>query len=130
MAAADPAIRSAIGRLGAHAMHAGHDARSTTRAARAAFEARFAAEVDPDGVLSPDERARRAEHARKAYFLRLSLLGAAARRGRSTAAQALSSIGEDEGRACGAVSDRPNPTKAGGPGRSDVTGPPRKPVAG
>ena len=42
--------------------------------------ARFEREVDPDQVLPPDERARRAEHARKAYFQRLALKSARSRR--------------------------------------------------
>jgi hypothetical protein len=61
-------------------MHARHDARETTTAARAAFWARFEAEVDPDRSLSPEERRRRAEHARSAYFTRLALASAKARR--------------------------------------------------
>ncbi len=36
--------------------------------------------MDPDGVLSPAERARRAGHARKAYVTRLALRSAQARR--------------------------------------------------
>ena len=42
--------------------------------------ARFEREVDPDGTLSPDERARRAESKRRAYFQRLALKSARARR--------------------------------------------------
>ncbi|WP_245746534.1 hypothetical protein [Nocardia altamirensis] len=38
--------------------------------------------VDPDRVLSPQERADRAEHARKAHFTRLALKSAQARRRR------------------------------------------------
>ena len=41
---------------------------------------RFEREVDPDGVLPPQERAQRAEHAKKAYFARLALASAKARR--------------------------------------------------
>jgi hypothetical protein len=41
---------------------------------------RFEREVDPDGELPIEERQRRAEHARKAYFLRLALASAKARR--------------------------------------------------
>jgi len=63
-------------------MHAKHDARKTTANARAAFLARFEAEVDPDGTLSPEERRRRAEHARSAYFTRLALAAVKARRQR------------------------------------------------
>lgn len=66
--------------LAAHTMHAKHDSKATTAAGRAAFEARFEAEVDPDGVLPEPERRRRAEHARKAYFTRLALKSARARR--------------------------------------------------
>ena len=40
-------------RLAAHCMHAQHDARQTTANGRAAFLARFEAEVDPDGSLAP-----------------------------------------------------------------------------
>ena len=75
-----PAERSLRARLAAHSMHAQHDAQKTTTAARAAFLARFEAEVDPDGRLSPEERRRRAEHARSAYFTRLALASAKARR--------------------------------------------------
>jgi hypothetical protein len=75
-----PAERSLRARLAAHAMHARHDARETTTAARAAFLARFEAEVDPDGRLDPQERARRAEQARRAYFARLALAATKARR--------------------------------------------------
>ena len=77
-----PAERSLRARLAAHSMHARHDARQTTAAGRAAFLARFEAEVDPDGTLSPEERSRRAEHARSAYFTRLALASAKARRGK------------------------------------------------
>lgn len=67
-------------RIGAHALHASHDSRELTVPARAAFLARFEAEVDPDGILPEAERRRRAEHARKAYFARLALASAKARR--------------------------------------------------
>jgi hypothetical protein len=54
--------------------------RTNTAPAREAFNRRFELQVDPDGVLPPDERARRAEHARKSYFLSLALKSATARR--------------------------------------------------
>jgi len=41
--------------------------------ARARFLERFEREVDPEGVLSDAERARRAAHAQKDYFMRLEL---------------------------------------------------------
>jgi len=75
-----PAERSLRARLAAYHMHARHDTRVTSAPGRAAFLARFDAEVDPDSRLDPEERRRRAEHARSAYFTRLALASAAARR--------------------------------------------------
>jgi hypothetical protein len=60
-------------------MHAKYDTRETTKNARAAFLARFEREVDPDEQLPVEERRRRAEAARKAYFTRLALQSAKAR---------------------------------------------------
>lgn len=76
----DPREMANRGRIGAHRLHASHDSKELTKPARAAFMARFEWEVDPDRMLSDDERARRAGHARKAYFARLALLSAKARR--------------------------------------------------
>lgn len=53
-----------------------------TAPARKAFLDRFEREVDPDGALPPEERARRASHARQAYFKRLALKSARARAAR------------------------------------------------
>lgn len=61
------------------------DPSARTAPGRAAFNARFEKEVDPDGILPPKERARRAEHARKAYFARLALKSAQARSRRGDA---------------------------------------------
>lgn len=55
--------RAQRGRIGAYVMHARHDARSTTAAARQAFG-----------------RLRRAEAARSAYFVQLAYRSAVARR--------------------------------------------------
>ena len=70
------------GRIGAYRLHATHDPKETTKAARTAFMARFEREVDPEGALPPEERARRAEAARKAYFAQLAHKSAKARRRR------------------------------------------------
>jgi hypothetical protein len=67
------AERSARARMGAYAQQAQHDTREMTQKARETFLSRFEREVDPDGVLLPAERARRAEAARKAYFAGLTL---------------------------------------------------------
>jgi hypothetical protein len=77
-----PAERSLRARIAAHAMHACNDPAEITAKARAAFLGRFEREADPDGVLPPEERRRRAEHLRSAYFARLALASAKARRSR------------------------------------------------
>jgi hypothetical protein len=74
--------RSLQARMAAHLMNARYDPRVTTAPGRAAFLARFEREVDPDGRLDPQERHRRAEHARRAYFLALALRSAQVRRKR------------------------------------------------
>ena len=58
------------------------DRSARTRPARQAFLKRFEREVDPNGELLPEERQRRAEHALRAYMLRLSKRAVAARRTR------------------------------------------------
>ncbi len=76
-----PAERALAARLAAHSKWANtSDTTAATAPARRAFLDRFEREVDPDGTLPPAERARRAEHARKAYFTRLALASAKARR--------------------------------------------------
>jgi hypothetical protein len=56
------------------------DRSARTRPARDAFLRRFEREVDPDGKLPPEERRRRADHARRAYMLRLAKRAVSARR--------------------------------------------------
>jgi hypothetical protein len=79
------AERSLRARLAAYALHAQRDPRETTANGRAAFLARFDREVDPKGLLEPDERRRRAEQARRAYFTRLSLAAVKARQAKRAA---------------------------------------------
>ena len=74
-----------LGRIGAYKMHSLYDARETTKAARAAFNARFDDEVDPERILDPADRAARAAAARKAYMLGMSLKSARVRRERAAA---------------------------------------------
>lgn len=80
-----PEQRSLHGQIAAHAKWAQTDPVEGTAAARKAFLDRFERQVDPDGSLEPAERSRRAEHARKAYFLGLALKSAAARRKKAAA---------------------------------------------
>lgn len=76
-----PAERSLRSRVAAHASWARTtDATARTARAREAFGRRFEAEVDPDGTLDPEQRARRVESARKAYYTRLALASSVARR--------------------------------------------------
>lgn len=80
MAAYNQAERIQLARIAARTRWAHtDDPAAHTAAARAAFLDRFEREVDPDGTLLPHERARRAEHARKAYFQRLALRSARSR---------------------------------------------------
>lgn len=55
------------------------DPSARTAPARAAANNRFERQVDPDGTLPPEQRARRADAARKAFFTRLALASAKAR---------------------------------------------------
>jgi hypothetical protein len=76
-----PSERSQIGKLGAHTRWANEADRSAaTQAARDGFMRRFEDQVDPERVLPVEERAVRAESARRAYFQRLALKSAQARR--------------------------------------------------
>lgn len=82
-----PAERSLRARLAAHSLHAQRDARETTSAARATFLARFERQVDPDGLLPPEERARRAESAKRAHFTKMAMASARSRRREPAAAE-------------------------------------------
>ena len=77
-----PEDRTLRARLGAYRLHALYDPKETTKKARAAFAARFDRQVDPNGMLSPAERARRADAARRAYFTELQLGSSQVRRRR------------------------------------------------
>lgn len=67
-----PEQRSQRAKIAARARWANSDTEKGTRPAREAFLARFEAQVDPDGVLDPRERARRAESAKRAHFQRMA----------------------------------------------------------
>lgn len=80
--------RSLIASIAANESWAKCDDRSarTANARKAALD-RFERQVDPEGTLTPTERAKRAEHARKAYFQRLALKSAQVRRRRTELSQ-------------------------------------------
>lgn len=49
------------------------------------LQERFEREVDPDGLLAPAERARRADAAKRAHYARLGLASSKARKQRQSA---------------------------------------------
>ena len=82
-----PAERRAFGQIGAYESWARTtDPAARTAPARKANLDRFEYEVDPHNELSPAERAKRAEFARKAYYTRLALKSVQARRRRQAGA--------------------------------------------
>jgi len=98
-AAGDNDGRVLRARMAAHLLYARlTDRREHTAPARAAFLSRFEREVDPDGVLDPQERARRAEHAKKAYFIRLALASRKARAGRRSTDRSSDARHDDGGK--------------------------------
>ena len=68
--------------MGAFTLHSRYDGRVLTQAARDKFLARFIDEVDPLGELPEHERLRRADYAKRAYFVGLARKSAAARSSR------------------------------------------------
>lgn len=81
-----PSDRALAASIAAHSMWAQTgDRTARTAPGRSKFDARFEAQVDPDGVLDPAERARRAASARSAYFKALALKSAKSRRARRKA---------------------------------------------
>lgn len=77
---------SPLARAAAHSSWAKTpDRTARTEKARAAAMARFERQVDPGGVLPPAERRKRADSAKKAYFLTLAAKSAAVRASRGRA---------------------------------------------
>lgn len=64
--------RSQRARIAANARWSRSDGHEGTQPAREAFLARFERQVDPDGLLSVQERARRAESAKREHFQRMA----------------------------------------------------------
>jgi hypothetical protein len=82
-----PAERTLRARAAALVMHS--RGLTNTAAATAAQLGRFEREVDPDGILPPDERAKRAAQARRAAMSKLSLKASQARRRKQSASTAV-----------------------------------------
>lgn len=78
--------RQLLGRIGANTRWANEtDRTAATQPARDGLMRKFEDQVDPERVLSPVERARRAENAKKAHYQRMALASAKARRARKSA---------------------------------------------
>ena len=87
-------LASAIASIAAHESWARTpDRAARTAPARKAMLEKFYDAVDPDGVMSPPERAKAAENARRAYFKRLALKSVKARRLAKEAAARLNDDG-------------------------------------
>jgi hypothetical protein len=77
-----PSQRVLRARMGANTLHSGlsdSQEREHTAPARRAFLGRFEKQVDPDGILPPAERARKAEQALRAHMAGLALRSSRAR---------------------------------------------------
>lgn len=98
-----PQFRRMRARLGAFESWARTEDRTArTWPARKAALDRFERQVDPDGVLTSQERAKRAEWARKAYMQRLALKSAAARQRRKLICQRCGEPKEVDAQMCSA----------------------------
>jgi hypothetical protein len=75
-----PGERAMRARAAAYAMHAKHGSHKAAFGGQAALLAKFEAQVDPHGRLTPDERRHRAQQLRRAHMTRLALASARARR--------------------------------------------------
>jgi hypothetical protein len=78
-----PEHRALIARIGGYARAAKHDSTEMTAKARANGPGSieyWERKVDPEGVLTPEERQRRATAAKSEHYARLALASAKARR--------------------------------------------------
>jgi hypothetical protein len=82
-----PPERSLRGQIAAHeSWSRTEDRTARTAKAHQALEDKFLRQVDPDGLLPPAERAKRAANARQAHYARMALKSAQARRRKAGAA--------------------------------------------
>lgn len=78
------AQRRAWGRIGALRLHG--TGKTNVKPAHEALRLKWEREADPDGVLTPELRAKRGAMLRRAFMQEMSLKAAAARRSRRKAA--------------------------------------------
>jgi len=79
----DPDEMALRGRMGGLATSSRHDTRKNTAKARAVFRSSFEQAVDPEMLLTPAERARRAVAARKLHYQKLAYIAAKKRQEKS-----------------------------------------------
>jgi len=85
-----PEDRAVIASIASHLRWAFEEDRTAaTEPARSAFMRSFEDRIDPEGVLDPDERARRAQNLVSAHFKTLARKSAAVRRARGAARRAV-----------------------------------------
>lgn len=78
--------RSQIARIAANERWAKTEDRSAaTQAARDGLARKFEDQVDPERLLAPEERAKRADNARRAHYQRIARKSAQARAARRAA---------------------------------------------
>lgn len=80
-----PSERRLRAQLAAHARWSREDRGAASARQRRVILRRFENEVDPDGKLSPDERAKRANNAMQSHMSKLALASSRARRDRRSA---------------------------------------------
>jgi hypothetical protein len=85
------AQRRAWGRMGALRVHG--NGRTNVGPAHAALRLKWELEADPEGVLSPEVRARRGAQLRRAFLIEQSLKGAEVRRSHKRAAPVIETSG-------------------------------------
>jgi hypothetical protein len=83
-----PTDRSLVAKIAANSRWSREDPTEQGRRMRAGLDAKFLREVDPNNELPEAERLRRLECARRAYFQRLALASAKARRAKRFSGEA------------------------------------------
>jgi hypothetical protein len=83
-----PTDRSLVAKIAANSRWSREDPTEQGRRMRAGLDAKFLSEVDPNNELPEAERLRRLECARRAYFQRLALASAKARRAKRLSGEA------------------------------------------
>ena len=69
----DPTLAQVAGRIGGNRTAATHDMQKVAARARAGLLDRFVREVDPEGILPPEEVERRLKYHLRAYYAGLQL---------------------------------------------------------